>query len=572
MEHSLLTDLLIVIAAASFFAVIFERLRLPGLLGLLLAGSFLGPSGFKILSDPRKIQGMAEMGVALLMLTIGLEFSFERVRKLFKTAFLGGGLQIFASIGIAMLIAWKLHWTFYQGFVLGSVMALSSTAIVIKYLMDRAELDTLHGRIAFAILVFQDLAVPFLLILITGLYGSGQAVGLGLAKAGLKAALLFFWVFVLAKFMIFPLLRRVAQIRNREILFLISISICLAIACAAQSLGLSFAIGAFLAGLALANTDFGFHFIGELQPFRHLFVSIFFVSIGLLFDPVFAFHHAGMLVLIVGTVLFINIVVVTSIAIALGYSPRVAIAAGLLLCQIGEFSFVLVQAAKQTGGISEEFYQLIIGASFITLFLSPVLFAAIPRVMRYFETRGFLGLRPGQSDNEGSTLPRSGHVIVCGYGAVGRDICQALQAESIPLVVIEMNPALLDRARKTGLSVIAGDCANLEVLSRAGIAGAKAAVISFGDSLGTVHTLNAMRRLSQTLYIVLRTRYEVEIAGMYEKGADLVVLEEWEASLQLNQSILHYFKLPPERVQQAIKKIRDQQELKSEELILKRLM
>ena len=570
MPHSLLSDLLIVIAAAAIFGLAFEKLRLPGILGLLLAGVVLGPSGFKILSDADTIQGLAELGVALLMLTIGLEFSFERVRKLFKTAFVGGGLQILISIGISMGVAWQFNWPVYQGFVLGSVIALSSTAIVIKHLMDRAELDTLHGKFSFSVLVFQDLAVPFLLLLITHLGGSSGQLSSAFMKAGLNTALLFMTVWLASKYLIFPLVRWAAICKNREILFLLCISICLAISVASEKLGLSLAIGAFLAGLVLANTDFGFQFIGDLMPFRHFFVSVFFVSIGLLFDASFAYHNASILAVIVGLILFVNIAVVTGIALLLGYSPRIAIATGLLLCQIGEFSFVLIQEAKGSGGISADFYQLIIGASFISLFLSPILFALIPKVMGWFEGQKSLGLKPEQKTIVNAQFPRSGHIVVCGFGAVGRDISRVLLQEKIPFSVIEMNPSLIQMSRDCKIPTLAGDCANAEVLKRSGIENARAIMISFGDSLGVVQTLRAIRGVNRKVHVILRTRYESEIASMYDLGADLVILEEWEASLRMNESLLGFLKVPQERIQEAVQLIRDRQEFKSEEMILKR--
>jgi len=377
-----LTEFLLVLIAAALVAVTFERLRLPAILGFLLAGVLIGPNGFGLLVNDVHIRQLSEIGIILLMLTIGLEFSFDRMKGLGNIAVLGGLFQILLSIGIGVGFAWMRGWSLYQGFFLGSVIALSSTAIVLKYLIDRGELDTYHGRIAVSILIFQDLAVVPLLILISGLGDASRSLMSGVGAALIKAVFLVACVVAFSRYALPHLMRRIAQTRSREIFFLTAVVICLGTAWVSGRLGLSLAIGAFLAGFMFANTDFRHQLSGEILPFRHIFVSIFFVSIGLLFDLSFAQAHAFVILWMVGLVIFVNFVVMTVLIIAFGFPPRIAMASGIILSQIGEFSFILMEAARQAGGIDDYLYHVLLSTAFVTMLITPGLFALVPVVLK----------------------------------------------------------------------------------------------------------------------------------------------------------------------------------------------
>ena len=564
-------EILVALGAAAIAAAVFSRLRLPAVLGFLLAGIVIGPQGFKLLTNLEHVREMAEFGVVLLMLTIGLEFSLERVRSLRKIALWGGSLQISISILVSLFFAWLFHYSFQEGLVMGFVVALSSTAIVFKHLLDRGEMETSYGRVCFAILIFQDLAVPVMILVVLSLGGSAGNFSLSLSWALLKAVLFLGGTLFAAKYLVVPFLRSSALARNRETLFLVVIALCLLVSAVSAKLGLSMAIGAFLAGLILANTDLGYQFMGEIAPLRHLFVSLFFVSLGLFFDISFALQHLMEISLTVGLILFMNIAIVSGVVIALGYSPRVAIASGLLLCQIGEFAFVLIQVARTQNVVSDERYRLVMSVAFITLFLSPFLFAFVPKVLGLFERVKWLGLSPDEWNKRVS--PNSQlhqHVIVCGYGIVGSDLSASLKEEKIPFLVLEMSPRLVQKARTDKVRVIAGDAANLEVLERANLDEARAVILSFSDPVATIQILGVIRRLSPDVYIAVRTRHQLDIARLYELGADLVVLEEWEASIQMNQKLLQYLGTNPEKTQQHIEKIRMRQEILAEDIIMRR--
>ena len=574
MAHSIQsTELLIVLFVATAIALLFERLRLQAVLGFLLAGAMIGPHGLGVLKDLDRIHGLAEIGMILLMLTIGLEFSFQRLHGLKKLAIVGGsaqiGLSIFLSIGFAHLIGWSP----YQGFVLGSVIALSSTAVVFRTLLDRAELDTQHGRISVAFLVFQDLAVGPLLIFMTSLGQPADSVAVAIIVSLLKAALLLAGLLAVSKFILPKLMRWIALSKSHEIFLLASVLLCFGISWISAQLGLSAALGAFFAGIMLANTDYHYQIAGEITPFRHIFVSIFFISIGLLFDAGFVFAHASTVLPMVGLVLFVNCIVTAVIVLGFGYPPRVAVVTGVILSQIGEFSFLLLETAKNAALIDAAFYQTILSAAALTIFLTPFLFRLIPPLMRLSGKVPFFGLAPEKANLAAreNTRRLKGHIVLCGYGTAGQDLAAALMLEAVPFVVIEMNPQNISQARSHKIRVIYGDALNENVLNEVAIDKAKAVVISFGESSSLAQMVRTIRRLAPDTMIVLRARYERDVAWMYELGADVVVMEELEVSAEMLRIILGHIGLEPQIVKTHLARIRARKEFLVEQSILKKI-
>lgn len=549
-----LTEFLIILVIATLAAITFERFRLSSILGFLLSGVIIGPHGLGLLTDSDRIHQLAEIGVVLLMLTIGLEFSYNRFRGMQKLALAGGGLQILISIAIGLGFAWWRGWTPYEGFFLGSVIALSSTAIVLKHLIDRGELHTQHGRIAVAILIFQDLAIVPLMIFVTGPAQSGtvwQALGLGFLKTGaLLAGLFGFSRYVLPR-----LLPQLAAGRNRDIFFLSAVVFCLGTAWLGGQLGLSLAIGAFFAGFMLANTDYAHQLIGDITPFRHVFVSIFFVSIGMLFDASYTLDNLPLVILVVGLVLLVNFVVITALVMAFGLSPRVALASGILLSQIGEFSFLLIEAAQRVGGIDMHFYNLLLSTAFITMLISPLLFAMVPAVLRISENVTLLGSPPSERRGEPPDDTQAPHVIICGFGACGRDLAHTFRDENIPFVLVEMSPEGIRAAKREGINVIYGDAANSEVMRRAGIQTARAVIVSFADPVGMEQIARVIHAANPATHLIVRTRFEEDVPRLQKLGVDYAVVEELEASHEINRAVLNYVGIPGERIGQHLDRI-----------------
>lgn len=567
------SEFLIILIAATVVALAFERVRLPVILGFLLAGVVIGPHGLKLITDSARIHVFADIGVILLMLTIGLEFSFSRLKGLRNLGVFGGGAQIILSIAVAVLVARWWGWSYYAGFVLGAVVALSSTAIVLKYLTDRAELDTQHGRIAVAILIFQDLAVVPLMILTGTLGAPGDAVYLKLVWAIVKAALFFAGVIVFARYLLPRFFQRIALSRSREIFLLTAVIIILGTAWVSGQLGLSMAIGAFVAGVMFADTDFGNRLVGETIAFRHIFVSLFFVSIGLLFDIRFAASHSVIIALVVGLVLLVNCVVTALVVLFFSYSLRVALATGLILAQIGEFSFLLLNASRATGGMDPFFYNVLLSSTFVTMFLTPLLFSMQPLLLRLSPRIPLFGKPLGreQGGTEISCIEMREHVILCGFGPLGMDLAQAFRDQGVLFVIIEMNHRLLREAKNYSYPVLYGDAANEEILKKAGINRARALVVTFADPAAMAQIVRVVQVLSPGTFVAVRSRFERDVPALYELGADAVVMEELEASCELNRIILEHLAVDPQQIEHYLSRIRQRKELNIEAAIFRRM-
>ena len=566
------SEMLIVLLVATVIALFFERFRLPALLGFILAGTLIGPHGFRLLSDLERVHSLAEMGMIFLMLTIGLEFSFERLKGLKQVAFLGGSAQILLSIGISIAVSYFMGWTVYQGFVLGSVIALSSTAVVFRNLIDRAELDSQHGRLSVAILVFQDLAVGPLLIFITAFGSTGDTpvmVALGLSM--LKASALLGGVLVISRWVLPNLMRWIVLSRSREIFMLATVLLCFGMSWVSAKMGLSAPLGAFFAGIMLANTDYHYQISGDITPFRHIFISIFFVSIGLLFDPFFTWSHLSTVIPVVGLVLVVNFVVITGVVLAFGFPPRVAVTTGIILSQIGEFAFLLMETAKKGALIDDTFYQTMLSAAVITIFLTPFLFNFIPLFMRLSSRIPSFGMPPRPAEKSHNTRRLKDHIVLCGYGTAGQDLAAALILENVPFVVIEMNPQNIQKARRHQAPVIYGDAMNENVMKEVAIEKAKAVVISFGDASSIAEIVRCVQRMNPNVLTVVRSRYERDVAWLYELGADVVVMEELEVSTELTRVILDHIGTTEEIIKTHVGRIRARKEFLVEQNILKKI-
>jgi len=365
-------------------------------------------------------------------------------------------------------------------------------------------------------------------------------------------------------------LRQVASSRSREVFFLTAIVICLGTAWIGNQLGLSLAIGAFFAGFMFANTDYGHQLIGDIVPFRHVFVSIFFVSIGLLFDIQFTLANIPLIMTVVGLVLIINFVVMALLLVCFGFSPRVSMAAGIILCQMGEFSFILLEGGRSVGGIDQFLYQILLSTAFITMLMTPFLFSLVPIILRLSENLPMLGVHPAEWKKGKGEEKEGGHIILCGFGPCGRDLAQTFEEEKIPFILLEMNPSKIKHAKEQKLHVIYGDATNREVMHRAGIRQARAVIVSFSDPIGLAQIIRVVQNLNPDTLLVVRTRFEREVAHLYELGADIVVMEEWETSHELNRVLLNHFEIPEEKIKHHLERIRARKELVIEQAIFKR--
>ncbi|MFL5357084.1 cation:proton antiporter [Archangium sp.] len=537
----LLRELVVVFGVAVVVVLALSRLRLPTIAGLIAAGALIGPSGLGWVPDSWRLEALADIGVALLLFGIGLEFSLERLRRLWKVLTLGGGLQVALTLLAVVAVSGALGFPARKGVFLGFLVALSSTAIVLRVLAERQETDAPHGYLIVGALIFQDLCVVPMMLAIPLLAGH-ELSALSIAWVLAKAALLVVATLILGRVAVPPLLKAVAGTRRRELFLLAVLGLCAGIAWLAWLAGLSLALGAFMAGVALADSDYGYQALADMLPLRETFASVFFISIGMLFDVRVVMAHPLLV-----TVLLVGVLVGKSVlggvgALVMRFPLRVAVLAGVGLAQIGEFSFVLANAGLHEGLLSADERNLFVCMSVLTMVITPVALRFAPRL-----AAGVAHLRPlevlfgahGPHRLEPEHAELSGHFIVAGLGTAGRMVVRALRASSLPHVVIELDPHVVAEARRRGEVMYYGDITSPEILERAGIHRARALVLLISDPEGSQRAVSAARRLSPDVPILVKVPRLRDIGDLHERGASDIVAGEFETALEAVTRVLH---------------------------------
>lgn len=538
------------VVAAAAIAYVCYRLGLVPIVGFLVAGVVIGPNAAGIVSDPALVNAAAEFGVILLLFTIGIEFSLEKLGRITTLIFGGGGLQVLLASAMTMvvLMAFQVEWR--AALFTGFLVSLSSTAIVLKLLADRGESGTTFGQVSLGLLIFQDLAIIVMVLLVPMLAGTGGS-GAELAAALGKALAIILVVLLVARRLMPPLLERVARTCSPELFLLTVIAICFGTAWLTSVAGVSLSLGAFLAGLLVSESRFSHHAFGEIMPLQILFSATFFVSVGMLLDLNFLVSH---LPLVLGAVFFVVVVkAVTTMGSVrvLGYPTPVAAASGLMLAQIGEFSFVLDRAGHEVGlspaGLGDTGSQAFIAASVILMVATPQLAALGARLGSRLERRGVADALPPEDEelSLATFAHLTGHVIVARYGEAARSLVRVLHGSHVPFVITTLSPGGALEAEAAGLPVLRGDSARQHTLLAAGVDRAAMVVIADDDPT-TAHRIVAVARsLGPNARIVVRTRYQTEVGALETAGSDLVVAEELESVVQLFADVLRTYKLSP---------------------------
>ncbi|MGB5401893.1 MAG: replication protein RepA, partial [Thermoanaerobaculia bacterium] len=516
-----LSEAVIVLAAAVAVVLLSTRLRIPPVVGFLISGILIGPSGLALVPETEQVEVFAEIGVVLLLFVIGLQLSSAEMRTLGRSFLVGGSLQWALTTGLTMGIVIVFGLPLANALFIGFVVSLSSTAVVLKEYHERRETTTPQGRVVLGVLLLQDLLIVPMIALTPILAGSIKASASGLILrfgGGLAAvALLFF----LGRVLIRQLTRIIAGTRIRELFVLGALTTCLGMAWFTARLEFSLALGAFLAGVLVAETEYSHQVIADIGPFRDLFASIFFVSIGMLVDLPFAMTKlpalAGLVVLlVVGKAL----VAVAALKLA-GFTSRIAVVCGIGLAQIGEFSFVLMEVGRAHGLLQGDRFQILLVAAVLTVALTPILIHIAPAVGTRIAARR--RTRSGEGSMRDPAL--SDHVVVVGYGMNGSLLARILGETHIPYLVVELGPDAARRARGDGVPVLFGDATRKEILERAGVEGAKMIVFAISDFSAVIRSLKAARQLSPNVEIVVRTHKFKEIEDLRGAGANQVVAE-----------------------------------------------
>ena len=567
-DLAVLGNLALIVGLAIPVAALAHRLRAPTLVGFLLVGVAIGPHGAAFIPEPDAVAALAEIGVVLLLFEIGLELSLSQVLRWGSSILVAGGLQVLGVMGLAAAAGAALGLPPGQSLFYGALAALSSTAVVSKTLADRGELDAPHGREAIAILLFQDLAIVPLMLVVPlfaagaggggdALAGGGAGTALAAGEAGgvwlrLGLGLAAMTALVAGgRFVVRWTLDRIVETRDRDLFTLCVGFFAIATALAAWTAGFSLAVGAFLAGLIISESEYGLQALDDVMPFRALFSGVFFTSIGMLLDLTVVGAHLPLLLGGTVLVLAVKAAVAAGAVMARGRPPATALATGLSLAQIGEFSFVLAAAGLPLGLFGAGHYQVFLAVAALSMMAAPFLVTA----SRSWAVRLASGAPPAPAPEGPEPAPRD-HAIVVGYGLAGRYLARMLQAAGIECVVIDQNAELVDAARRDGLAALYGDGAGYPVLVRAGGAGARLVVFAISSPFDERRGVAAARLAAPGAAVVVRTRYVQSIDELMRLGATEVVVEEFEASLELFARALERYQIPAARIAHELDAVR----------------
>ncbi|MDE3218354.1 MAG: cation:proton antiporter, partial [Nitrospirota bacterium] len=561
-DYGVLANLLVIFTVSIAVVFVFHQFRLPSIAGFLVAGALIGPHGLNLISDIGTVQVLAEIGVVLLLFTIGIEFSLVQLASLRRLMFLAAPIQVGGVLLISWLGAMLVGLSWRQGLFWGFLFSLSSTAIVLKTLAERGDSDSIHGRATIGILVFQDLAVVPMMLLTPILASQSDGGGLAILLTLGKSVLVVVLVIAAAWFLVPKLLEHIVRSRSRELFLLTVIVLCLGIAWLTSLGGLSLALGAFIAGLVISESEYSHQAMAEVLPFRDSFNSLFFVSIGILMDWRVLFSHplpvAGLLV----TILLVKFIAGAGAVLLADVPPRSAIMVGIALAQVGEFSFLLAQQGQESGFLRGDPYQVFLAVSVLSMIVTPFLMQWSPYLARRVEAwqrlRHWLPSRTTAHvlQTEGKQIRMKDHVIIVGYGLNGRNLARVLGDTEIPYLALDLDGDTVSREAKHGVPVYYGDATNPHVLRHMRIEDAKVLVVAISDPFITRRTVQVAKGLNPKLHVVVRTRYLRELEELHQLGADDVVPEEFETSIEIFALVLRTYKLPQEFVTQKAEQVR----------------
>ena len=534
-----LTELVLLIAIAAAGVALFERLRLPAIAGFLVMGALVGPGGLGLVSDPEQVQLLAEFGVVFLLFEVALELPMDRLWRLWKLSLVAGGLQVALTAALVAVAASALGVPSRTALVLGLLVAMSSTALVMRLLSERGEVDTPQGQITIAVLLIQDICIVIFLLVIPVLAGREPTSPLRLGAVFLRAAVTLAVFLVVARVLLPRLLDAVARLRSRELFSMVAVLVVVGAAVLAEEIGLTLAVGAFLAGLAASSTPYGHQLFAEVIPLRGVLLGIFFTAVGMLFDPTTVMNNgAGVLLFAFAAIVLKAGIVIVVLAVILRQGLRVGILSGFSLAQTGEFSFVLAAAASSAGLLNDDLKQIFIAGSALSLLATPFLMRLAPSVAAFVQRGAPVAqLETGQA-------PLSDHAVLVGFGLACRNVARVLRSLQVPYVAIEANAAAVHEARKLREEVIFGDATRSVLLQRVGIGRAKLIVVAITDPIATRQIVALARTLNPDAAILTRTRYVLDVDPLHVAGADVVVAEELEGTIDLVSETLRAFGTP----------------------------
>ena len=543
---SLLLDLTIIFAIAAVVLYLSSQARIPNIVGLLLSGVIAGPFGFRFVKATEQVEQLAEIGILLLLFTIGMEFSLEKLLKSRKWIVVGGGLQVGLTVGIVWLCSMLFDMTWQQSLFAGFLFSMSSTAIVMHLLQEMGKMDSRYGSSALAVLIFQDIVIIPMMLILPYLDTDGADGGLrGLLDLGKGVALVALIIY-LARTAVPRVLRSVVHTRNQELFLVTILVICFATAFVTYELGLKLALGAFLAGLIVSESEFSYDALSNILPLKKIFTSIFFISIGMLLEVQYFVAEAPMIVGLTLLIMLIKTSVITGTGLLLKLSIRNSLMVGLTLCQVGEFAFVLANAGQDFTIMTNEQNQVFLAVSIFSMAVSPFIIQAAPNIATWLVTKG-----PVRSFARQTSLRLIGehlhdctneqHLVIIGFGVNGQNLALQAKEREIEYSVIELNEKIATRFENEGEPMYPGDARADEILIRAAVHKAKTVVIAVHDAASAEAITIAVRKLNHNAHIIVRSQFASEVETFKKLGANEVIPERLEAARRITERTLLQF-------------------------------
>ena len=567
MEDMILREIVVLFILSIIVVLVCLRFRLPSIVGFLLTGVLCGPSALGLIPSPEAVDTMADVGVAFLMFSIGMELSGKELVRLKKPLFLGGSSQVLLTMAFVFLLTF--WWSGPRlGVVYGCMVTLSSTAIVLSILQQKALTESPQGQVCLAVLIFQDLAIVPMVLIFPLLAGGLELDTNSMIFAVGKGVLVIGAILLFGKYLLHRLMFSVVSTRSRELMLMTTLGLCLAVALITSWLGLSLALGAFLAGLMMAESEYSLNTLESIMPFKEVFSSIFFISVGMLLDIRFFLTHLPIISLCAAAIIIAKILMVVPAVRVLRYSMRTALLAAFSLAQVGEFSFVLAKSALGLELISNDAYQVFLASSILTMVLTPLLIGVAPKVtakilrrpdMQTAEAATDDGSEHDDTENANGII-RDGrllkdHLIIIGFGIGGQIMAHGAKSCGIPYIISEMNPTTVEKYRSTE-PIRHGDASFPLVLEHLGAATARALAILTSDPAGSRAIIANARAMNPSLHIIVRTRFLGNLNSYKEVGANEVIPEEFETSLEVFARVLNHYLVPRQTIDQYVSAIR----------------
>lgn len=557
MDPHLLQNTVIILGLGIISLAICYILKIPSMIGFLITGILAGNHVFNIIKDSSQIESLSEIGIILLLFTIGIEFSLKKIMEIKKSMFIGGSIQVAATTAIIMLASSFFGLGIAESFLIGFLISLSSTAIVLKAFQEKNEMNTPHGKTSLAILVFQDIIVVLMVLFMPVLSGNAENIVKDLSFLALKGSFIIGIVILSAKYIVPNVLYRVAKTHNKDLFLMSIIVLCFGIAILTEEMGLSLGLGAFLAGLIISESEYGHETMGRILPFKEVFLSLFFISIGMLLNIEFFIHNIFLIFGVTLSIVLIKMAIATISSLAIGIPLRTSFLVGFSISQIGEFSFVLSKAGVESNILSAQSNNVLFASIILSMALAPIIIKNSNKMTDLllklpWPKKIMSGLEDTSSEKISS---KKNHVIIIGFGLNGRNLVRAAEASGIKYAIIEMNPETVKKEMRKELPILYGDASNEEVLKHAHINTARIVVVAINDSATTRRIVKIARRLNKNVKIIARTHFVEEVKVLKKLGADQVIPDEVEASLEIFSRVLSEYLVPKDRIERFIDEI-----------------